>query len=592
MNPTSSCSEHSALSPRAAAGPDGSETLIRQLIQLPIGVWPSRTHESDGSLVRRMQAESAVRGTVASQTSQDAPPVVWAAATAALIWYVAVVLVGGIGYTQLRRHYSRPRPPAKVNAANAPHVTIIRPIKGLEPSLYACLASTFLQHYPIDRLHVRFCISSREHEPSLSVLHRLLADYPNFDAQILVEDENAELQRNSTNLGPNPKVRNMSRAYREAVGDLIWIVDCNVWVGKGAVGRMVGLLEGTNDESGRRNKFVHQLPLVVDTEGSTLADETQGLLANGHPNDTSGAATGHIRTTSTGSRDETTALPTAERNWSTVGGGRLEEAFMSSSHAKFYTAINTVLIAPCIVGKSTMFRKPHLNHLTHGQGIDYFSQNICEDHLIGDLLWKGRVPEEDRGEKLGKHALCFGDLAVQPMANMSVSEYWERRVRWLRVRKFTVTLATLVEPGTESFLCSLYGAFAITCLPWLRHSLGLHGALSEAVAFWFLSVIFWCAVDWSLYLHLHAFKSTQIDEDTPAFARPQRRRAFGEWLLAWLGRETLAFPIWFWAFWGGTRVEWRGRKFWVGMDMKVHELDEENGQNESVMNGHSKQRKE
>ncbi|KAI7160383.1 glycosyltransferase family 21 protein [Hortaea werneckii] len=533
-----------------------------------------------------MQAESAVRGTVASQTSQDAHPVVLAAATAALIWYIAVVLVGGIGYTQLRRHYSCLRPPANVNAADAPHVTIIRPIKGLEPSLYACLASTFLQQYPKDRLHVRFCISSRNHEPSLPVLHRLLADYPNFDAQILVEDEDAELQRNGSKLGPNPKVRNMSRAYREAVGDLIWIVDCNVWVGKGAVGRMVGLLEGTNDESGRRNKFVHQLPLVVDTEGSTLADETQGLLANGHLNDASRAATGHIRTTSTDSRDQTTALPAAERNWSTVGGGRLEEAFMSSSHAKFYTAINTVLIAPCIVGKSTMFRKPHLNHLTHGQGIDYFSQNICEDHLIGDLLWKGRVPEEEgvRGEKLGKHALCFGDLAVQPMANMSVSEYWERRVRWLRVRKFTVTLATLVEPGTESFLCSIYGAFAITCLPWLRESLGLRGTLSEAVVFWFLSVIFWCVVDWTLYLHLHAFKSTQIDEDTPAFARPQRRRSFGEWLLAWLGRETLAFPIWFWAFWGGTRVEWRGRKFWVGMDMKVHELDEKNGQNEAAFN--------
>lgn len=51
--------------------------------------------------MRRMQAESAVRGIVASQTSQDAHPIVLAAATAAIIWYIAVVLVGGIGYTQL-----------------------------------------------------------------------------------------------------------------------------------------------------------------------------------------------------------------------------------------------------------------------------------------------------------------------------------------------------------------------------------------------------------------------------------------------------------------------------------------------------------
>ena len=31
-------------------------------------------------------------------------------------------------------------------------------------------------------------------------------------------------------------------------------------------------------------------------------------------------------------------------------------------------------------------------------------------------------------------------------------------------------------------------------------------------------------------------------------------------------------PIWTWAVYGGSRVEWRGREFWVGMDMKVHEL--------------------
>jgi ceramide glucosyltransferase len=34
----------------------------------------------------------------------------------------------------------------------------------------------------------------------------------------------------------------------------------------------------------------------------------------------------------------------------------------------------------------------------------------------------------------------------------------------------------------------------------------------------------------------------------------------------------LALPIWTWAVYGGARVEWRGREFWVGMDMKVHEL--------------------
>lgn len=41
-----------------------------------------------------------------------------------------------------------------------------------------------------------------------------------------------------------------------------------------------------------------------------------------------------------------------------------------------------------------------------------------------------------------------------------------------------------------------------------------------------------------------------------------------------MGRETLALPIWVWAVVGGVSVIWRGRRFWVGVDMKVHEIGE------------------
>ena len=359
-------------------------------------------------------------------------------------------------------------------------------------------------------------------------------------------------------LGPNPKIRNMSRAYREAdrgKGGLVWIIDCNVWIGRHTCGRMVWKLGG--------NKFVHLLPLVVDTVGTTLEEETNGLL------DSDPSAR---KTTITAGQP----LSFRDRTWWNIGGGRLEELFMSSSHAKFYTAINTVLIAPCIVGKSTMFKLSHLDSLTNNQGIDFFSYNICEDHLIGDMLWKQQVPEERRRQKeMGKHALCFGDLAIQPMSNMSVSEYWSRRVRWLRVRKFTVTLATLVEPGTESFLCSFYGAYAITTLPFFNTSLRIPQTWTAFASFWLLSVTIWCAADWTLYQLLHSASSVYVDALTPDFARPPkggRRRPFEEWALAWLGREALALSIWSWAFWGGTRVQWRGRRFWVGMDMRVHEI--------------------
>lgn len=416
----------------------------------------------------------------------------------------------------------------------------------------------------------------------MPILHRLLQDFSKHDAKVLVEEEDGELSSGMEHLGPNPKIRNMSRAYREAIGDVVWIIDCNVWVAQGVCGRMVARLNGEGAMS--PNKFVHQLPLVVDTLGTTVEDESQELLH------TSTGAASQIRTTSSASRESAT-LAKHDRNLWSIGGGRLEELFMSSAHAKFYTAINTVLIAPCIVGKSTMFRRSHLDSLTEGHGIDYFSQNICEDHLIGDLLWKQQVPEEKQGQKMGKHALCFGDLAVQPMANMSVREYWSRRVRWLRVRKFTVTLATLVEPGTESFLCSVYGAFAVTTLPFIHRILGIPQTWTAFTLFWLLSVSIWCAMDWTLYQKLHSAASIEVNKNTPTFAR-QHKRPFGEWVLAWLGREALALPIWLWAFYGGATVEWRGKKFWVGMDMKVHEIIETPRPRTVEVNRHAKSRED
>jgi len=434
-------------------------------------------------------------------------------------------------------------------------------------------------------LTIYFCISSRD-DPALPILERLLSDFTDFDAKILVENEDPNLSgRNgrATNLGPNPKIRNMSRAYREAKGDIVWIVDCNVWIAPPVAGRMVDLLCGfTPTAPGRKYKFVHQLPLVVDV--SSPEPKLPGLLS---------------------SKSERLGLLS-------MAGGLLEELFLSTSHAKFYTAIATVAIAPCTVGKSNMFRKSHLDALTstpsasksntedREPGLDYFSDNICEDHLIGDLLWKSPIPNfvqkiaategEEPGDKQhfatkaarqtswGNHGLLPAhpsNLATQPTSNLSLTSYWDRRTRWLRVRKFTVTLATIVEPGTESLLCSLYGAYGLTTLPWCEHTLGISDTWRSFWAIWLWSVMIWAVVDrytWSMLQH------SGEREERPVFGRVRGgRRGPGQWLLAWLVREALAFPIWAWAVVGGVEVVWRGRKFWVGTDMKVHEVNGEKG---------------
>ena len=464
-----------------------------------------------------------------------------------------------------------------------PHVTVIRPVKGLEPALYECLAATFRQSYPSTKLTIYFCISSKS-DPALNILERLVQNFPSFDAKIFIEEEDPNLalkDGKEHNLGPNPKIRNMSRAYREAKGDIIWIVDCNVWIGPSTAGLMVDLLCGFSPNYTKprpKYKFVHQLPLVTDiTSPSMSTSFTTSLL--------------------------------------THTGSLLEELFLSTSHAKFYVAISTVAIAPCTVGKSNMFRRSHLDELTPSSdttrrdpGIDYFSSNICEDHLIGDLLWKTPVPDtvrsdtavledlsereipsnQDEAMKISRenkwrnHAMLSNPPCIQPLQSMPLISYIKRRTRWLRVRKFTVPAATLVEPGTESMLCSLYGAFGLTTYLPCNTILGIPRTWTAFWIIWIISMLLWVTVDYQvagLLMHCASSPSQNLDggndrERIPFGNMTSGPRPLREWLFAWLGREVLAPVIWLWAIFGGTKVDWRGGQYWVGLDMKVHEVDD------------------
>lgn len=82
----------------------------------------------------------------------------------------------------------------------------------------------------------------------------------------------------------------------------------------------------------------------------------------------------------------------------------------------------------------------------------------------------------------------------------------------------------------------------------------------------------WMLVDWIVYRRLQSVGTVERRRETPAWVLGGGRRGWREWGLAWVGREVLAGPIWAVAVWGGVGVVWRGRRFWVGVDMKVHEF--------------------
>ena len=150
-----------------------------------------------------------------------------------------------------------------------------------------------------------------------------------------------------------------------------------------------------------------------------------------------------------------------------------------------------------------------------------------------------------------------------------------RRLRWQRVRKFEKLTAFIVEPGIESLIWSAHGAFAMTTLPFLYNTLGVPPTWGGFALVWSMGILMMLVNDWFVYAKLHSGVSQHFDSNTPAFALPPltaHRRPFGEWLAAWIFRELLALPIWCLAGCGST-VSWRSKKFQVGLDMTVHEIE-------------------
>ena len=121
-------------------------------------------------------------------------------------------------------------------------------------------------------------------------------------------------------------------------------------------------------------------------------------------------------------------------------------------------------------------------------------------------------------------------------------------------------MSTLLEPLTESIPCGLIGAFAFHRLFGIPRWLFLP-----------LHEIAWYLLDVSIYRSLDrcspakSLHSAYHDGPGVSGFRP----AF---FVAWLTRETFAFPIWLFAM-VGNKVSWRedGKAYRVRLDGKVEE---------------------
>jgi ceramide glucosyltransferase len=113
---------------------------------------------------------------------------------------------------------ARCRTPARHLAPppDAPAVTIIRPVCGLDNFAAATLRSTFTLDYP--RYEILFCAASAR-DPVVPCVRALIAAHPHIPARLLIGDER---------ISANPKLNNVLKGWRAAGNDLIVMADSNV----------------------------------------------------------------------------------------------------------------------------------------------------------------------------------------------------------------------------------------------------------------------------------------------------------------------------------------------------------------------------
>jgi ceramide glucosyltransferase len=323
-------------------------------------------------------------------------------------------------------------------------LSILKPLKGLDAGIEDNLRSFFHLDYPTYEL--LFSIAENS-DPAGEVVRRLMREHPDVPARLIT---------GSIELGPNPKVNNMVRSYRQAKYDYLLISDSNVRV---------------------RPDYLRELVAHLNPQVGVVTAVVAGQNAGGL-------------------------------------GGLLEATYLNSFYAR-WMHIAFAFGVSFVVGKSMLFRRSTAERFG---GIENLARYIAEDYMAGQAV-----------RRLGLKVVAMSRPIDQYIGRYAVRTFWQRHLRWGRIRKAQAPLAFSFEPLLGSLVSGFLGAWA------------LHRLLGVA---WPFVMAVHCAI-WLLcdLVMIHAVES----------------RVRWQVLPTWVLRECLAFPLWVQTACGNT-IQWRGNR--------------------------------
>lgn len=195
-------------------------------------------------------------------------------------------------------------------------------------------------------------------------------------------------------------------------------------------------------------------------------------------------------------------------------GGHLEASYLNTFYARGMSMAEAAG-RPCVIGKSMLFRR---SVAARFGGMGTLARYLAEDYMAGEAMLR-----------LGFRVILMSDPVDQIIGNHSLEAFWQRHLRWGRIRKAQAPLPFALEPLINPFVAGLFGAYAFNTWLGIPYSQFLLAHLA-----------LWSLGDFLLMRRLESGLHFKM-------------------AIAWFLRETLALPLWIHVACGNT-VNWRGNQ--------------------------------